>query len=677
MRGRDPTFAGSVVAVSGASITVKLAESLDSGLAIINGNTYRVGQVGSFVRIPQGYQDLYGVVCEVGATAAPSNLPAGYSDSGRWMRVELAGEAVGGLFERGLSQHPNIGDAVHIVIEGDLRRIYGVGGSDQIPIGTLSSAENITVKISLDSLVTRHSAILGSTGSGKSTTVTSLLRSIVGQNDGIPSSPASRILLLDIHGEYKAALSDIARVFSATPQVGEHPLYVPYWALEAQELLEFVAGATNENQEIAFTDKIQELKIARISNTPVPGINANSITVDSPIPFSLKKLWYDLFDFETSTFTGPQRDIPALEDAGDANNLIPPRYTPHAMGAAGPYLNSAAKGIKRQLNHMRSKLLDKRYDFMLHPGPWEPALNGICASDLDDLLQGWLGHDKQITILDLSGVPSNVLERLIGSILRIIYEALFWSREKTEGGVLRPLLVVMEEAHRYLSSDKGATVDIVKRIAKEGRKYGIGAMVVSQRPTEVDETILSQCGTIVALRLSNPVDRARVKGTLPDNLAGLMDLLPVLRTGEAIITGEAARLPVRCRVTMPEEKYQPKSSDPQVSSSWAVRRVSEGYDRVIASWRSQSVTATSEELNITKTSVEDTEMIRLPVGSSNISSIGYEEASQTLEVEFNNGSIYQYYNVGLGLYDQLMQAPSKGQFLNTYIKNAHPFARTG
>src|SRR6185437_3360800 len=171
MSANDPTYLGTVRAVSGATITVKLAESLDSGFAVIKGHTYRAGQVGSFVRIPQGYQDLYGVVCEVGATAAPQSGNAESANAGRWMRVELAGEAIGGVFERGLSQHPNIDDAVHIVTETDLRRIYGSGGDDQIKVGTLSSSENIAVRLSLDLLVTRHSAILGSTGSGKSTTV--------------------------------------------------------------------------------------------------------------------------------------------------------------------------------------------------------------------------------------------------------------------------------------------------------------------------------------------------------------------------------------------------------------------------------------------------------------------------------------------------------------------------
>ncbi|KGV71557.1 ATP-binding protein [Burkholderia pseudomallei] len=607
MSANDPTYLGTVRAVSGASITVKLAESLDSGFAVIRGHTYSVGQVGSFVRIPQGYQDLYGIVCEVGANAAPSRESDVPNDeSGRWMRVELAGEAIGGVFERGLSQHPNINDTVHIVTETDLRRIYGAESSDQVKVGTLSSSENIAVRLSLDLLVTRHSAILGSTGAGKSTTVASLLRSIVHADNDTLAAPGARILLLDLHGEYSNALSDIASVFSATPESGQNPLYVPYWALETGELLDLIAGDLTDNQEIAFTDKIQALKEERVRSEALPGLDPMSLTVDSPVPFSLKRLWYELIEFETTTFVGQDRNTPALEAAGDAENLTPPRYRPHAMGAAGPFLNQAAKGIRRQLNLLRSRLLDRRYDFVLHPGPWEPNRDGIADEDLDTLLQGWLGHEKQLTILDLSGVPSAVLPRMVGSILRIIYEALFWSREKTEGGRLRPLLVVMEEAHRYLGDDTNSVAsDIVKRIAKEGRKYGIGAMVVSQRPAEVDETVLSQCGTIIALRLSNPTDRSRVKGALPDNLAGLMDLLPVLRTGEAIIAGEAARLPVRCRITLPSEDHRPHSADPAVTDAWATRRKAEGYDRVVASWRAQRTTAVANQLNIQRHPVED------------------------------------------------------------------------
>ncbi len=601
MSAKDPTFLGLVTSVSGPTVKVSLAESLASGIALIEGHMYRVAQVGGFVRIPQGYQDLFGIVSEVGASGEPN---AG--NGGRWMTVELAGEALGQSFERGLSQLPSINDSVHIVSEADLKRIYGSEGLDQIAIGTLSSSESIAVKLSLDALVTRHSAILGSTGSGKSTTVASLLRSIV-RPDQKGGAPASRILLLDLHGEYTHALADFSRVYSATPQPGELPLFVPYWALQAKDLLNFVAGGLNENQEIAFSDKIQEMKASVLASANFPGLDPQSLTVDSPVPFSLKQCWYDLIDFEIRTLNGAQRDIPALEQAGDATSLTPPRYTPAALGSAGPFLNAQAKGIRRQLNLMRSRLLDHRFDFILHPGPWEPALDGTVQLDLDKLLDDWVGHEKPVTILDLSGVPSSVLTTLVGSILRIVYEALYWSREKTEGGVHRPLLVVMEEAHRYLSGAKedASASEIVKRIAKEGRKYGIGAMVVSQRPAEVDETILSQCGTIMALRLSNPEDRSRVKGALPDNLGGLVDLLPVLRTGEAIVAGEAARLPVRCRVTLPAPEHRPKSSDPQVSEAWATKRIAEGYDRVLASWRAQRTFAVAQDRGIVRTPVED------------------------------------------------------------------------
>ncbi|MEC5322907.1 ATP-binding protein [Aurantimonas sp. A3-2-R12] len=607
MTATDPTYLGRVSAVSGSTITIKLAESLSSGLAMIDGHTYRVGQVGSFIRIPLGYQDLYGVVAEIGANAAPQAAALAEVDTGRWMRVELAGEAIGEHFERGLSQHPNVDDAVHIVTQKDLRRIYGGEEEDQVEIGTLSSAENIVVRLALDALVTRHSAIVGSTGSGKSTTVASLLRSIVRTAENVASSGA-RVLLLDVHGEYSAALGDLAKTFSSSPSPGEEPLFVPYWALEAGELLDFVAGALSDNHLIAFTDKIQELKERRLAAGALPGLDPQSLTVDSPVPFSLNQLWYDLIDFETTTFTGPLRDQPAREAAGNPATLTAPRYTPHAMGTAGPFLNQAAKGIRRPLNLLRSRLLDRRYDFILHPGHWEPDLVGQTAQDLDTLLAGWLGHDRPITILDLSGVPSAVLVQLIGSILRIVYEALYWSREKTEGGILRPLLVVMEEAHRYVSPDSGnVAADIVKRIAKEGRKYGVGAMLVSQRPSEIDETVLSQCGTLIALRLSNPADRSRVKGALPDNLSGLMDLLPVLRTGETIISGEAARLPVRCRVTLPSADHLPRSSDPEVSAAWRTRRIAEGYDRMVASWRAQRTTAVVRDVAIQRTAIDENE----------------------------------------------------------------------
>jgi DNA helicase HerA-like ATPase len=606
MLSHDATYLGKVAAVSGASVSIKLASSVSSGLSIIRGQTYRVGQVGSFVRIPQGYQDLFGVVSEVGANAVPESADDPEVETGHWMKVQLVGEAVGGIFERGISHYPNIGDSVHLATEDDLRRVYNTKGQGHVTIGTLSSTESISAKIALNELVTRHSAVLGSTGSGKSTTVASLLRSITAPRNNEPQYPSARVLMLDVHGEYSSALADVAKVFSVDPQPGEEPLFIPYWALNAGDLLGFLAGGLEGNRETAFTDKIFAMKSETQKKHKFPGVDASSITVDTPLPFSLNKLWYDLIDFEIATFDGPQRDQPTKQANGDAKSLTPPKYKPHAMGAAGPFLNTQAFGIQRPLNLLRSRLLDRRYDFLLHPGPWEPSLDGAVSMDLDALLQGWLGGEMPITILDLSGVPSGVLEQLIGAILMIVYDSLFWSREKTEGGIERPLLVVMEEAHRYLASGKSNLASqTVQKIAKEGRKYGVGAMVISQRPSEVDETILSQCGTFFALRLANPTDRSRIQGTLPDGLVSLLDVLPVLRTGEAIITGDAAKLPMRCRITLPEKQHQPKSSDPHVTERWSLARRAEGYDRVVASWRAQNPRAVARPSTIVRQPVDD------------------------------------------------------------------------
>ena len=605
MLSRDPTYLGLIAAVSGAALNIHLAESVASGLSIFKGQTYKVGQVGSFVRVPQGYQDLFGVVSEVGANAVPENLDS-VDDTGRWMKVELVGEVVGGTFERGVSQYPNIGDSVHLAVEEHLRKLYDIRGQGHIVIGTLASAESIAAKVAVNEMVTRHSAVLGSTGSGKSTTIASLLRAITTSNSESEEYPNARVLLLDIHGEYSAPLADVAQVFSVEPQYDEERLFIPYWALDSDDLLDFLTGGLEGNSETAFTDKIYELKLASQDSQNFPGVDSGSITVDTPLPFSLKKLWYDLIDFEITTFEGPNRDQPTQQNPGDPNTLTPPTYKPHAMGAAGPFLNQRAVGIQRPLNLLRSRLLDRRYGFLLRPGPWEPDLDGKPTRDLDELLAGWLGGEKPITILDLSGIPSSVLERLVGSILKIVYEALFWSREKSEGGISRPLLVVMEEAHRYLSDRlNGTASEVVQRIVKEGRKYGVGAMVVSQRPSEVNETILSQCGTFFALRLSNPSDRSRVQGTLPDGLVGLLDVLPILRTGEAIVTGEAAKLPMRCRVTLPAKEHRPRSEDPAVSTNWGLARREEGYERVVASWRAQSPLAVAVDTNITRTPVQD------------------------------------------------------------------------
>jgi DNA helicase HerA-like ATPase len=675
-----PTLLGYVGAVTGATVSIRQSPSVASGIAIIGGKSYRIGQVGSFVRIPQGYHDLYGIVAEVGANATPEAARQPNDRGDRWMSIQLVGEIVGLSFERGISQFPSVGDEVHLVTEEDLAMIYGSTDGGQIVIGRLANAEGISVRVDLDKLITRHSAVLGSTGSGKSTTVASLLRSIVDgdKNDAHGGFHSARVLLLDVHGEYSRALRSIATIFRVNPSEGEEPLSIPFWALAPADLLNFLMGKLDEKASSQILDKIMGYKAELAASVDLPGLDVTSMTADSPVPFSLKRLWFELIDPELKTWEDSARTIPALIDPGSPEMLKAPKYKPNNLGSSAPFLNTiGVLSIRRPLDQMRSRLLDRRYNFLLHPGPWEPESSGKTAQDLPDLLRTWLGHGKPITILDLSGIPSAVLAQLIAAILNIIYEGLFWGREKSEGGIHRPMLVVMEEAHRYLSKEGGGPArDIVQRIVKEGRKFGIGAMIVSQRPSEVDETILSQCGTFIALRLSNAADRAKVQGSLPDNLSGIVESLPVLRTGEAIVTGEAARLPLRCRITLPDEEHRPQSEDPVVSIRWRADKVSADYTRLAASWRAQNpLWAATHPQREKLESEEISRMERETVASSTILSVGYDSVSETLEVEFKSGGLYQYYNVPESVHQNLMASDSKGKFLHVYIKSSYPCSR--
>jgi hypothetical protein len=246
-----------------------------------------------------------------------------------------------------------------------------------------------------------------------------------------------------------------------------------------------------------------------------------------------------------------------------------------------------------------SLLRDSRYDFMFRPGPWcpQPTLQNLDAQpteDIDALLESWVGGDRPISILDLSGVPVSILMDLVGVLLRLLFDALFWARYLPEGGRTRPLLFVLEEAHAYLNSgNDGPASTAARRIVKEGRKYGLGAMVVSQRPAEIDPTILSQCGTMFAMRLANASDRSHITGTVSDNLEGLFNMLPSLRTGEAIIVGEAVHLPLRALIDAPAKNRRPDSHDPKVydpdsNGGWNRPRQIENYANLLDKWRSEN-----------------------------------------------------------------------------------------
>lgn len=618
----DETYLGSVQDVNGTTVSVSLSKDSLTGFVYIDGQGYRIGQIGSFIRIPIGFTDLFGIISQVGASAVPENQSKSQPYGNRWMTIQLIGEGQRtGTFERGISQYPTIGDEVHLVSEKELERIYEQPDKPYfVKLGHIANAESIPALIDVNKLITRHSAIVGTTGSGKSTTVASILNALSNEKN----YPSARILILDIHGEYAQALHDRAEIFkigaNKTSKYKENELYIPFWALNFDELCEISFGEFNDEKDRnIILERIQKNKEESLLKYKRKGASIDSLSVDSPIPFSLSHLWYKLYIETFGTYyskgkTGQpienlayEKDSTGKELKGDPNFGIPPVFRRVKNDKEDDekinYLPSTLN-IGKQLSLLGSKLRIPRYDFIFNPGKnWTPAEDGKVEKDLDELLHNWIGCSKPITIIDLSGVPNDILNTIIGVVLRILYEALFWSRDLSQGGRHRPLLLVMEEAHIYLNdSFKGIASKTVQRIVKEGRKYGIGAMIVSQRPSEINSTILSQCGTFFALRLANATDRSHITGALSDNLEGLTNMLPILRTGEAIILGEAVKLPMRTMIEAPPKDRRPDSQDPivyedtpdpdelsQVPGGWGIQmETNSKYEELVEAWRAQN-----------------------------------------------------------------------------------------
>lgn len=588
------TKIGEVVSVSGNVISVQLSDSIKSNMPIIDGVVYRIGQIGTFLKIPLGYANLYGIVTQIGAAAIPENLKESieqdYSklDNRQWLNMVLVGEQSGLKFERGVSQSPTTGDNIHLVTIKDLDIIYG--GYDKrnaITIGNISLSESLSAKIDLNKLVSRHCAILGSTGSGKSNAVGVVLKAIADKE-----FKRSRILVIDPHGEYNSVLKSNSNVYKikSDSKANQQELFIPFWALPFDELMSIFSGNLTDQNKDYFREKIVEAKLKSVDVNKI-NIEEHLVTADAPIPFSIKQLWFELDDFERQTFS--ERANPKTvtkQKTGKADNLTSNEYLPASAGGGAPFLNNQAKGILSFLNSVRTKLSDSRYDFLFNPEKYTPDLNGKVVKDLSSLLFDWLGSDKPVTILDLSGIPSEIMTSISGTLLKIIYDALFWGQNIDVGGKEQPLLIVLEEAHNYLKAGENSIASkSVQSIAKEGRKYGVGLLLVTQRPSELDETVLSQCGTVIALRMNNSKDRGHIRSAIQDELQTMIDLLPSLRTGEAVISGESVKIP--SRIQFFKLANAPKGSDPIVVEKWDNDKKVKinDYKKLLSIWRNQNL----------------------------------------------------------------------------------------
>ena len=375
-----------------------------------------------------------------------------------------------------------------------------------------------------------------------------------------------------------------------------------FWYFEIDELAFFLVGAKpNDDQRPEYRllrEWITNFKKENC-NLKSGNVDPNFITVDSPIPFNVRKLWYDMNwwlnatfsestkDKQTANTVKPKKDNQGKPILGDFEKFIAAEFDSYTMGNTEPY-KSKHQDFYSYEKKLLSRLKDSRFDFMFNPGEYKDSTS---SKDLHQLLNDWIGSDSKLAILDLSGVPFEVLDVTIGLITRFIYDSMFWGRHESYTGKNRPLLLAYEEAHTYLSKNENISYakKAVERIFKEGRKFGVGALVISQRPSEISETILAQIGTFIALRLTNSRDQSIVKSSSPDNLNSLIDLLPSLRIGEAVVVGEAIEIPSRIRIKLNHPR--PTSEDPKLVECWTNKHEYDenNYKTVVTRIREQRI----------------------------------------------------------------------------------------
>ena len=470
-------------------------------------------------------------------------------------------------FKRGADSFPQIDRECYVVDAGNLQRFMGILGADfpeneRLKLGTFVADRTAEAIVSGDKFFQRHAAILGSTGSGKSYAVALIL-------ERAAKLKYPNILVFDMHGEY-APLADAAkggfatRVRIAGPGDLENPgddaLFLPYWLLNREEMLSMILDRSDQNapnQASRSTSHVKALK-QKTLETEKKGDVAKTFTVDSPIPYPIKDL-LGLLDTDNTT---------------------------KGVGKTGPVKGEWEDKLTRFISRLEAKLDDRRYGFMFTP-PAKANTYGWLADQTIRLLGSNGG--KGIKIIDFSEVPSDVLPVVTGTLARLLYDVQFWM----DAAKRTPVTLLCDEAHLYLPVRDDAdavqrqALGAFERIAKEGRKYGFSLLVVSQRPSDVSKTILSQCNNFLSLRLTNDTDQAVIKRLMPDSLAGLTSILPLLDTGEALMLGDAVLLPSRIKLDKPI--IAPDSATRDFWKDWGTQAPDvEAINRAVEALRSQT-----------------------------------------------------------------------------------------
>ena len=579
MAERDPTRIGKVCHVLGSTVTVAIDPELAGVAPIYRGRLQRVGQIGSLVRIPQGLVDLLATVSLVGIAELSGTIKPAESvqRDERWLQVQLLGEIDRGTgrFQRGVSSYPGLDDPVHFATSNQLASVFPPPDDRHLRVGRLAAAEDVAVCVDASPFVVRHAAIVGSTGSGKTSVVASLLQGFA--NKGWP---AANIVVIDPHGEYTRALREHASVKSVLAS-GDDQLRVPYWALPAGDIVRIFAGSSGG---ATFMNRYRELVTAArrkfVEDARWLALDPTTVTADTPVPFDLREVWHtlDSENNETREIKADPETVCTI-DKGDAGDLRSARFEPYNPGGQAPHKAPSYGDYGNMPDLLRLGLLDPQLKFFQKPGG-----NPEGDDPMVGVVRDWLGGTRPVSVLDFSGVPSVAADLAIGVILNLVFEVSLRCEHGGEGiGRPRPVLIVLEESHRYLGGDASVlTRDSANRIAREGRKYGVGLLLVTQRPSELPDTALAQCGTIVALRLSNSEDQGTIRAALPDAIAGLADILPSLRTGEGVISGESTALPARVLFDRPDPR--PLADDPSLEP-WRKEPTEPDVSEALKAWR--------------------------------------------------------------------------------------------
>lgn len=599
---------GYIVEVSGTTIRVELSGDVTELTRTYEGRVYPIGQIGSIVKIHFGRRLVFGFVTllrmrseELLEIAKP--IPPDADQ--RLMEIELFAEGVWNAadqklrFVRGVTTYPLPRQSVHLLTREETTQIYSAAEGQQndgeysplVPFAHYVGADNAVCRANMDKMLGMHCAVLGSTGSGKSGAVAALLHSMLNYKPGPGIVYHPRILVIDPHGEYGHAFKERAIVYRAYDPLGNEetagsPISLPYWLMSADEFRTLVIGKTEQEATSQNNIVYKAITYARMvaaglvdpspkahgGEPPTDGLDHDAprprdgvtheqlikFDHDKPRPFKLDEFYNHIFYLQAARVqNGTLQSVTSSDFA------------------------AKFKSILDKLSVLRR---DPRIHFMMKEWNEQSPLLEHVIAQLVGQIQGEGGVDQDIRILDISGLPNEVAGPLAAMLARLLFQYKVY--QTTDERKRDPVVLVCEEAHRYVpdrgEAEYAAAQTAIRRIAREGRKYGIGLMLVSQRPADIESTVISQCGTWLVLRLTNAADQQHVSRFLPDGLSGMTKALPNLAQQEAIFVGEGASMPARVRIHDLTNDQLPRSETAKFAKGWTLDRLTEAEIALIA-----------------------------------------------------------------------------------------------